>query len=253
MSDPFESSRRKIARAKKHLADLEGKIDSFFAQGDTYISIIEPHPDKSGYKIAKLRFTKNIPEECSELTNDILCNLRSALDNAVYALGILVGIPNPFELYFPFSRRESEFESNMKGRCKGLDKFFPYFRSCKPYDGGNDALWALNVARGASDHAFLIPAVTYGMMGGMEVTWTGSGSMPARPIFDPNTKEMELFTLGPETKLKAHYRIGCYIAFGEVGTLGGKNAGETLQLFVGLVETIIDQIEAEARRLGIVK
>jgi hypothetical protein len=34
MPDPFASSRRKIARAQKHLADLKGKLDTFFARKD---------------------------------------------------------------------------------------------------------------------------------------------------------------------------------------------------------------------------
>ena len=61
---------------------------------------------------------------------------------------------------------------------------------------------------------------------------------------------MELFTLGPGAQLKGHFKFGFYIAFGEIESLDGKPAIETLDLFVDMVETILREIEAETKRLG---
>ena len=64
---------------------------------------------------------------------------------------------------------------------------------------------------------------------------------------------MELFSLEPNATFHGKYEIGCYVAFGEAGTFTGKNAIPILDLFVDMVETILGQIEAESKRLGIIK
>jgi hypothetical protein len=87
----------------------------------------------------------------------------------------------------------------------------------------------------------------------MEVRGTGGMMMPDRPVMDSRTNEMELCTLAPGAKLHGDYQLARYVAFGEVGTVAGKNAGEVLDLFIKLVTTIVDRIEAESKRLGIVK
>jgi hypothetical protein len=254
MSDPFESPRRKIARAKKHILDLERETRIFFARKDLYSPVSEPHPEKSGYTVVKIRFLKELPTEFSEIAGDALDNLRSALDSAVYAVAVAAGKPKPGNAYFPFSRDATNFENNMKGRCADVPReIYPLFRSCKPYNGGNEPLWALNVVRGTTEHAFLVPATAITLIGGMEVQGTGWISMPYKPVLDSNKNEIELCTVAPGATLHGDYQLAHYVAFGEVGSIAGKNALEVLDLFAKLVERIVDEIESESRRLGIVK
>jgi hypothetical protein len=47
MADPFESSKRKIARANEHIADLEAKIDQFF-KVNPYTRIVQADPERFG-------------------------------------------------------------------------------------------------------------------------------------------------------------------------------------------------------------
>ncbi|MGA8618039.1 MAG: hypothetical protein WB660_05905, partial [Candidatus Sulfotelmatobacter sp.] len=254
MSDPFESSYRKIARAKKHLADLKRKMDTFFTRKDLYEPFVEPHPNKPGYSVFKIRFTQELPEEFAEIAGDLLTNLRSALDSAVYSVAVAAGKPKPGNAYFPFSKDAAHFERNLKGRCADVPpEMYPLFRACHPYDGGNEPLWALNVARGSADHALLVPAAVASFIGGMNVQGTGEISMPCNPVMDSSKHEMELATIAPEATFRGDYQIAIYIAFGEVGSVAGEHAGEVLQFFVELVETIVNEIGAESQRLGIVK
>jgi hypothetical protein len=253
MSDPFKSSRSKIAWAKKNTSKLNRKLKAFFRH-HPYVPFAEPHPDREGFTVIKVRLRKQLPEDIPTAVSDILGNLRSALDHAVYAVAVAAGTPKPMNAYFPFSRTEKEFEGNLKGRCKDVPSdLYPVFRACKPYKGGNAALWALNAIRGTNDHAFIVPAVGLGSVAAMRVEGYGFWSAPAHPIWDSAKNEMELMTLGPQAKLKSNFDLAFQVTFGEVEEFAGRNVGEVLQLFAELVTTIVDRIEAESKRLGIVK
>jgi hypothetical protein len=254
MSDPFESSRRKIARAKKHIGDLKEKIDTFFERNDLYEPFIEAHPEKAGYGILKVRFTQELPEEFAEIAGDALNNLRSALDSAVHSVAVAAGKPKPGNAYFPFSRDATHFEANLKGRCADVPpEMYPLFRACHPYDGGNQPLWALNVTRGSTEHALLVPGAVASFISGMNVRGTGFISMPYKPVMDRTKREIELATVAPDAIFHGDYQIAIYVAFGEISSIAGENAGELLQFFAELVETIVNEIVAESHRLGIVK
>lgn len=232
MSDPFASSRSLIAFANKNTSKLNRRLKTFFKRHGGYEPFTEPHPDKPGFFILKVRMKKQLPDDIPATVKDILSNLRSALDHAVYAVAVSAGTPKPLNAYFPFSRTEKEFEGNLKGRCRDVPReLYDCFRACKPYAGGNAALWALNVIRGTNEHAFLIPTVGHGFVTEMVVEGVGFWSAPAYPVWDSTKNEMELMTIGPEAKLKSNFKLAFQITFGEVKMFTGRNVGEVLHLF----------------------
>jgi hypothetical protein len=257
MSDPFASSHRKISRAKKHLADLDRKTKTFFSRPDLYKPFVEAHPEMAGHTVLKIRFIEELPKEFEEIAGEILYNLRSALDHAVYGAALAFSKPTNPKLgtaCFPFASDAAKFENALKGRCASVPiELYPIFRDCKPYKGGNELLWALNTIRGTDEHAIFVPAVTAAFVGGMEIDTIGWATMPYRPTLDSSKNEMEICTLAPGTKFHGNLQLAMYIAFGEVESVAGKNAGDTFQLFTKLVATIVSKIETESKRLGIVK
>lgn len=206
-----------------------------------------------GCTILKVRFTQDLPEEFSEITSEALTMLRLSLDHAVYSVAIAAGnTPKIGDACFPFARNAAHFEASLKGRCAQVPpEMYDLFRRCKPYEGGNEPLWALNVTRGFT-HAMLVPGVTTAFIGGMDIRGMGWISMPLKPVMD-SKHEMELCTLAPQAAVQGKYQLAVYVAFGEVGSVAGKNVGEVLELFIKLVETIVNEIEAETRRLGFIK
>jgi|ERR1700722_3731437 len=254
MSDAFASSRSLITWAKKNTSKLNRRLSTFFRRHGGYEPFAESHPDKPGFFILKVRMKKQLPNDIPAAVKDILSNLRSALDHAVYAVAVTAGTPKPGNAYFPFSRTAEDFERKLKGRCKDVPtELFPFFRRCQPYKGGNTALWALNVIRGTNDHAFLVPTVGDGFVAEMIVEGEGFHSAPAHPIWDSTKNEMELMTIRSEAKLKGKFKLAFQITFGEAEEFSGRNIGEVLHLFIELVATIVDEIEAESKRLGIVR
>jgi hypothetical protein len=255
MSDPFSSARRKIAWAKKNLADLIRESHALLSQDNFHESFTEPHPQKPDHVVYKIRPAKQIPEEWSDMAGTIIDNLRAALDHCIYGLAVAAGCRTPLNAYFPFSRDSSTFEANLKGRCADVPKdIYPTLRMFQPYKGGCEPLWALNEICVTNKHKILVTVGAASFVAGMNASGTGFVEMPSEPIWNGAKNEMELFTTGPQTvKFKGKFDIGFYVAFGEVGSLEGKPAIPTLETFVEIVSAVIDEIEAESNRLGIVK
>jgi hypothetical protein len=255
MSDPFASSRLKLAWAKKHLADFERETKAWFDEQDYASIFIEPHPNKPDHVVHKLRFTKQIPDVWSEVVGTIVDSLRAALDHAIYGVAVAAGCNNPRNAYFPFSKDAASFEANLKGRCADVPKeIFALLRSFHPYKGGDEVLFALNEVCVANKHKILIPVGAGSFSAGVNTHGTGFVTMPCTPVWDSAKNEMELFTLGPQTaQFHGDFQFGCYVAFGKVSCLEGKVAGSVLEKFVTVVEAILGEIEGKTRRLGFIK
>ena len=122
MSEAFESSRRKIERAEKHMVDLEREIDEF-QQINPYKRVIDPHPDKPNHQVHKIRLTKELPKTIGDIAFDIVGNLRAALDNAAYATALAVA-KSGAELKntaFPFAGSIGQMASSL-GRSKDVPR-----------------------------------------------------------------------------------------------------------------------------------
>jgi hypothetical protein len=144
MPDPFETSRRKIARAKVHIADLERETRVFF-DARPYTVVVELDPEEPKHQVHKLKFDRPLPDSFAALTADAIHNLRSALDNVGYGLAVAAGRVNAKYTAFPFAGGVVEFDNSIKGRSKDIpEEIHAVFRAYKPYKGGNDFLWALN-------------------------------------------------------------------------------------------------------------
>lgn len=118
MAHPFDSARRKVARAKEHIATLEGEVAAFFA-GKPYSRVAEPDPKQPHLEVHKLRFTGDLPDQFATMTSDGPHNLRDALDNAGYALAVASGKTSPLNAAFPFAGSSADFKNSL-GRCKDI-------------------------------------------------------------------------------------------------------------------------------------
>lgn len=179
-TDPFETSRRKIALAKECITDLERQTEVFW-QTNVRSIIVEPDPDHSDEEIHKLKFAEPLPARFTDLTADAVHYLRSSLDDAVYGVAVATGKVRPKYAAFPFGRNAVAFESHMKARCKDIpNDLYPLFRAYQPYRGGDYALWELNEISIADKHKLLGIGLLGHLPGGVpiivEVPW-GEGNV----------------------------------------------------------------------------
>jgi len=248
--DPFATPRRKIAHAKKKIADFEGESRRFFAQ-HPFSFLIEPDPNEPKHEVHKLRFNQSLPDSLSNLTADAVNGLRSSLDNLGYALAVVAGKTNPRHAAFPFAGSAGEFENALSGKSKDIPKvIYPLFRAYKPYKGGNNFLWALNEIAITDKHKLL--SIQLGsMLGNMEAEG-GFVSMPVNPIWDSLKKEIVVSTwaIGSNVKYKADFALS--VIFDEIEIVDGEPVLRVLDYFANIVEDILLGIQAESRRLGII-
>lgn len=248
MPMPFENSRRKVARAKDLICDLERQLQPFFAP-DNYSMVLEPHPDRAEYVVQKIKFKSTFPVSASSIANDAVHNLRSALDNACHDLAVLGGVVTPRHCAFPFAGGALDLENSIAGRCKDIrTEFCVVFRTYKPYVGGNDALWALNYLDVSDKHTSLTVSVL-SELGKLKATG-GLVSIPMEPVWDPVQNEIELATLRRGHRVKMNIELLFDATYENVAIIDGAPVRELLRYFVEIVEHILKALDEEARRLG---
>src|SRR5690242_7663594 len=113
MITEFQSCRRKLNRARHHIQDLDSKIKTF-AHGKPYTCSIEPDPDDPEQEVHRLQL--QLPSEYAEIAADAIHNLRSALDQAAYAVSVACGQTGL--AHFPVGVTAAGFDNAVKGWFK---------------------------------------------------------------------------------------------------------------------------------------
>jgi hypothetical protein len=252
MSAPFASSRQKFARAEKHFADLEREIEAF-GQKQPYKRVTEPHPDKPGHFIFKIKMTEELPPVIADTTADIVSSLRSALDNAGYAIAVAAGVKEPKNSAFPFAGTLTQMP-NALGRAKDIpEPIHSLFCGFQPYKGGNDLLWALNQVAITDKHKVVVPIGQGFVRNRASAQGRGFVSIPDPPVWDRTKNEMVILELGPGAECDYDFDFTFFVAFNEIALIDGKPILTILPQFGSIVERVLTAMEAECRRLKIFK
>lgn len=156
--EPFRASTVKIARAKKHISELEGAVAAYFASEPVRFTYDPTPPDgmKTGFQF---RFeVQGVPDEMGAIIGDIIHNLRAALDLLASDLCRISQKPTN-KVYFPFCEEEGRLDEAI--RDKNFDRCgqpaVRLLRELKPYRQGNVALRALHDLDILDKHQMLIP------------------------------------------------------------------------------------------------
>ncbi len=251
MSDPFESSRYSIEHAKRHISQLEREIGAF-VKSRPYTQVVETNA-KGTEDSYKIKLTKPLPAALPGIAFDSANNLRSALDQAGYAVATAAG-KRGRDAKFPFGDTLAEVQSRVKRGSKDIPKeVFDIMVARQPYKGGNNLLWALNKLANTNKHEVIVPMVL--ATGNMHVTKAYFGRVVGLewpPRWDSTKNEMVIATVPYGETPHIDLQIQILVAIGKVEGVGGQPA---LPVFNGMlteVQNSLTTIEAEALRLGIV-
>jgi hypothetical protein len=248
MAIDFSSARRKLARAKEHFQELNRQLADYLEERP-YQQIIEPDPANAEQLEHKIKITKPLPDSLGDVVGDVVTNLRAALDHATYALAAEGKTEDPKNAAFPFARTEPEFENSLKGRAKDVPaKYYDLLRSFKPYKGGNEVLWGLNMICNADKHKMLTPVGMAVRRAGIAIEGVGWFSAPLNPTWDRSKNEIVVLTVHKETKINYKFPFRMFVVFENVELVGGEPVDSILQQTIDEVERVLGAIEAEAAK-----
>jgi hypothetical protein len=216
--------------------------------------IVEPDTD-GVYDIHKFRLDKAIPDILTQRAVSALENLRAALDLAVSEVGYLASAPKLDKLAFPFCAADTDLAGRIGGCCNGIpNEIKTLLASYKPYLGGEDVLWAINELCRASKHRFILPVSTNANVIFNSIEAIGGGL----PVFINEglveCSENEIVLARTERGLHYKYNAKLFlgVAFGQVKIVGGKEVFPMLTGMAKAVSVVVDEIEQECRKIGLI-
>ena len=256
MTDPLHSSRYSVEHAKRRIRELELEINAFF-NTSPFTKVIELEKNGSE-EVHKIKFVKPMPVALSGIAFDAVNNLRSALDQAGFAVALAAG-KNGKNAHFPFGDNLTEVRGRIRRRSKDIPiEIFDVMAAFKPYKGGNDLLWALNKLCNTNKHEIVVPVATVSAgVHGKSVSYrpvTTGGTITFQPlIWDSVKDEMEFARLTLGGKLEGEFQFSFFIAIGKIEIVEGNPVLDVINAIAGEVERILMAIEGEARRIGLFK
>jgi hypothetical protein len=208
-----------------------------------YVAIENPDPNVPNdvvVAVEKEPFPLSFMVEAGAYINAI----RSSLDILAYALAVRHGVPKPDDCYFPVATSEKVF---LSGGYKGAEfvKGLPQderakIESLKPYQGGNNLLWAIHRLDIVRKHKRLIePAIRP-----QTIVVSGWG-LDLSNMFTPIGAHVSVHdktVLGFLAKARRDDpKIDCtpFVAFNEPNLLGHQPVIAALREFASLANSII--------------
>lgn len=247
----LESARYMLARAQHHAADFDAQHDAFMLT-DPYTHVVEVDAD-TGEEVHKYRLTKPIPPMLNGIASDALCNIRSGLDQAIYAA---VKAHDPAkkgrDTHFPFGENAPDFEGcRNRGSREIPDEVFAVIKPFEPYAGGKGAiLWAMAQLCNANKHKILVPiASVLGSAVGVALMQNGRPIVRVGPRWDPVKREIELARMVPGMTADYQMDVTTLIAF-DNPAVERRAVQDVLAEMIGQATRIIDAIEAEGISRG---
>jgi len=254
-NDRLKGVQAKVERAKHHVQDLNGALQTFF-DSKPYVVGTKRNPQTRQliYYVVSVR---EGPAIVNVIAGEVLQSLRSALDHLAYQL-VLVGTgqPGPFNhVYFPIFNSAQEYEAEKLRQIKGMrKKAIDAIDAVKPYKGGNETLWRLHKLNIVDKHRLLVTvgsrvrSVDLGALVSSRMKLPDGTPVPKMSAFfraasdDPMVPLKagdEVFIDGPDAEPKQDFEIRFEVALSEPGILAGEPVIETLHQMVDLVDHLV--------------
>jgi len=181
ISDRFEDSKALVEEAIVHLQRFEESLNAF--NGKTKPFEFRQEFDTNDNSWTYLFVTKEpFPKQLEAIAKNVVHNLRAALDLMVAAIVHSGGNEVTKQTGFPISKSEAAFKRDLGAKLENVPApVIRFIRRLKPYDGGNQALWALAQLDNLGKHNQLPPVGVAGVsvavrtsMPGVSVAQDGS-------------------------------------------------------------------------------
>jgi hypothetical protein len=258
------AAKLKIWRAKQHINELGLAVEKFMNDRPFRI-MIKHRPQASEYLVITKRY-RTIPDTWSLIIGDIVHNLWSSLDLAIYSMASDKA-PSVHALMFPFVWEEDGLEKKIKSAQVEFagTKVLEYIRALKPYRNGNRVLSGIFRLDARDKHRLLILTGQIVDFNEASLRAIIPGSPPVQfpdpvgtiRIPHPDADEAQLFKgfadysafewfrgrpMDAESEEEPYIRLPYRIAFGDGQPFEGLPVIPTLKDCVYVIEGIIDQM-----------
>jgi hypothetical protein len=255
-SDPrLVGSRMKVGRANAHIDELDAAIAA--GRGRDYGVGRETQAAPAAV-IFRARVDHVAMSRYGVVVGDVVHNLRSALDHAVWQLVLSNGGAPDRRTVFPILRSTREYQERGRAALHGVSPTAESFvEAVQPFHTPDETLapeasflWVLNEMSNWDKHRVI--NVTAARIAGWTVTMTGgltrnfvSAGMPNPAAFGPveDGEVMHVIDPGSDIAMDPDYEIKLGIAFAEGGPGRGQFAIPLLRGFSERVSTILDGLE----------
>lgn len=252
----FESAQFLVAWANTQFQELDVLLKSF---GDSSPgTVLKEFNPKNGMTV-KVRFSP-IPHRIRGLANNIVKDLRDALDQATFAATLhITGSGRKRNAHFPFGSSPADFDRAISlNQCRDIPpELYPVLKSFEPYPtgddyaGGNNYLRLLGQISGPHKHRFtLAPAVDVATTQISNFYFSaGDDGMELMPG-DGVTKNNEYVLIrgGRGSEGKFDLSLSAYVAFADA-KMKGIPVGDFLRECCSTVGYIVQEIQAQSLRI----
>lgn len=247
MVAPLESTRASLRHAERRLAEFAVMEKAFYAS-KPYQSV--KVADGKGAIVHKIRLVHPVPEELAGTAFDALSSMRASLDQMCFDIAVAGGAKGK-DAHFPFGDNAGEVRSRANGGAKELPKpIFDLLCSFEPHKDGQVGLWGLNKLVNSGKHEMFtqLPSVPQ--------NWAGSiGSDDIQVMLPPawdSAKNEAVFAISGEgAEVHYDFQLDIRIAFAKVWKVCEYPALQILAQGLDAVTHVVNQTEAEAKRLAI--
>jgi hypothetical protein len=252
----FESARWLVEWAKTQFEELDALVSSYCESSPAVV--INERNRKTDCVEMKIRTVKPLPPRIRGLANNIIKDLRDALDQATNAASFVIRGKQRRNAHFPFGSSPDDFDDAVqKGPCADIPaELYPVLKSYEPYpsgdgySGGDDILRHLGSVSGPHKHRItLSPAVDTGdaQISNFDLE-VGSGGMTVFPSGGAHN-EVVVLSVGRNSKARVDLRYTVRVTFAD-GKLKGVPVNAYLQECCARVGKIVQDLQAQAFEIG---
>lgn len=235
-----KSARLKIARARRHIQELEAAIQSFV---DTdFCRLISEKDEKTGDQTVKLSSIAPLPSEISLITGDAVHNLRSALDHVmVQILG-----DDGKQIAFPMAKDRNNPGSHQTHRI--IKDRFPDLAQLLTeticiHDTGDICLWAISELDNVDKHNLLIAIASVHGLENVVLEDAQQNTMIAPYVEVDQGGTLNLIkSAAGGFEVKSRGRAMASVSFGTGLPLDGKPLVKSLVQLADLTGQTVDQL-----------
>lgn len=251
----FLPAKKMLRWGKKDILKFEGRTKAFVKR-EPYRRVTDLDAER-GQHVLKLVRDKDIPDVLEEIATRSLLNIKHCFDRALYAACRTLEVQTKGSVNFPWA--------DSPNGCKGMldsknsqvpPKLRPEIMRLEPYGTGEGHAGGDDISRQLAKIANRKHTVDLGMLVTFSaVTQDVTIKNPQffdTPFIQPweaMGDEIVMARYSKDTEYYYRYSAQVHICFDEPGSLKGVPVAEALAHFAAKAQTVIEALEAEARRL----